>query len=235
MEPFSGELLSILVLVAVVAAGVTLLLLIAVIIYLCRSRRRHSTAVEPGSDHSTASSDQEDERSSSTDTSVASKPPAKRTIRHKRRHKTPVDEYLSDPQSEIDEVVVIPDHNLKKQQRQQQHKRSKPSQNDSIRRDQGRTHAQFYPQRTQMVTKSLVDTRFPDRHTPYPPDVMTREKIMMDHIRFPEKYWKCCTMKQLLLLPWILSSLTDNTIILESSRSIAVAKRRAHRDIASVP
>lgn len=200
MQPFSAELLSILALVAIVVAGVSLLLLLVVIIYLCCSRRQRSRAIEPETEHSNASSDHEDEESASVALVVSPKPAPKSTIKYPKRARTPVDAYLSEPHSEIEEVTVVPHRNGKKQQHppQNQHRHMGPQRDDSPKRVQGRPHDQFHPQRTKLGSRSVVDTRFPERHTPYPPDVMRRERMMMDHIQFPEKYWNvgiwnsCC-------------------------------------------
>ena len=190
MQQFSAELLSILALVAIVVAGVSLLLLLVVIIYLCCSRRQHSRAIKPEADHSNASSDQEDEESASVALPLSPKSAPKPAIKSQKRARTPVDASLSESHSEIEEVLVVPSRGAKKKQlpSQHQHRRMGPPRDDSMKRDQGRPYDQFYPQRTQLGSKSVVDTRFPERRTPYPPDVMRRERIMMDHIQFPEKY-----------------------------------------------
>ena len=207
MQPFSPELLSILVLVGIIVAGVSLILLLVVIIYLCCSRRQRSRAIEPEVNHSNSSSDHEDEESTSVALPLSPKPAPKSTIKHQKRARTPVDAYLSESHSEIEEVLVVPNRNGKRKQLplQNQHRRMRPQHDDIMKRDEGRPYDPFYPQRTKPGSKSVVDTRFPERHTPYPPDVMRRERIMMDHIQFPEKYWNvalwnsCCWLGLALL------------------------------------
>jgi hypothetical protein len=52
-----------------------------------------------------------------------------------------------------------------------------------------RSESRVYIQRHQQQQrfKPITDVEFLDRHTPYPPDVLAREQIMMNHLQFSKK------------------------------------------------
>jgi len=195
MEPFSPELQSILVLVALICGGLSLIAVSIVIIYLLcdcyRGRRHRSPTVIPSNTRPSIVSGHSTDSISST----TLENPITVNNKHKRRQQ----------QHRSDSISVIEDHhhkssssfyNQNKHQQQQQQQQQQRIQQEYKRdesnetttsesgHDRRRRHRQ--QQRQYQSAKPITGTHVAqiDRHTPYPPDVIERERYM-NQIKFP--------------------------------------------------
>ena len=165
MEAFSGETLSILVLIAVALSGVTFIaVLILTIGLLCIRYRSRPTVVSPIDSYSS------DRRSSVSSSSAVPSPtvPIKSpVVKSKKRQEQ------RSPSNSISIIDERSYDNRKKHSQIYNH-------DETTIRNESRVHSQRQQQ------KPMTDMRFTDRSTPYPPDVIARERIMMTHIRIPK-------------------------------------------------
>jgi hypothetical protein len=165
MEAFSDETLTILVLIAVVLSSVTFIAVSILIIGLLRIQyRRRPTVVSPMDSYSS------DRRSSVSSTSTISSPtvPIKSpVIRSTKRQEQ------RSPSNSISIIEERSYDNRKKHSQIYNH-------DETTIKSESRVHSQRQQQ------KPMTDMRFMDRSTPYPPDVIARERIMMTHLRIPK-------------------------------------------------
>jgi hypothetical protein len=173
MEPFSPELLTILVLAALSWAGVTFIgVIVGFIVFICisRSKHRRDKHIYPTKTRSTASSISIDNHPPSIQSIIMKNPiiPIQKQEPHKPRH----DQSYSSS-------------NQKNKYKQQEYINDDTT---SIVNESRKTAPRHQRQQYRPI-KPTTDVGFIDRHTPYPPDVIAREKFMYN-IRFPgdEKY-----------------------------------------------
>ncbi|CAF2710709.1 unnamed protein product [Rotaria sp. Silwood2] len=182
MLVLSSEILNILVLVAVILAGITFIAVsIVIICFLCikyrspkittdeehlsvRSPTSHSSRSSPAPSPSSLSSSSSLNVSSSTKTPVL-------TVPKKKQPPIPLTDFRSDRISVIDEVTSddeIEDKRVNKHDKNY----------DTIVRNDTRVNTQRYIHRQQQE-KPITDVRVINRHTPYPDDVIQRERVMI--------------------------------------------------------
>lgn len=181
MVSFSTELLTILVLISISLAGITFIaVLIVSIIYIYSfwSKRRKLKSIKPIPTHSTGST------ISIHDESPAISPvPIKFPIRSTDKHKKPerrIQHY--DENSVTDEQFYL---NNKNKYQQQEYMHDENDETTTTTINESRIYRQRHQNRQQQPPmKPLTDIRILDRHTPYPPDVIARERLM-NITRFP--------------------------------------------------
>jgi len=186
MESFSNTTLSTLVIVAIISSGLAFTAVSILIIYLLWIKNRRSDSVSPAYTDSIVSSDSNDSRSSSissfSSSSVSSIPvktPVIISTKRKEQQQSRLQKLRSNSISTIDENSS---DNEKK--RQQVHKRN--GNDETIIRSESRIYTQQHQQRPQQEPlKPRRDMRLLDRATPYPPDVIERERVMMNYVGFP--------------------------------------------------
>ena len=160
MQPFSTELLSILILVCLSWAGVTLIAaLIFLIIFLSKhcSKRSRSKFIKPVRTPSTVSI----ENGSRAITPVPIKP----VVQEKTRY---------DTHNNLDDHSYS---NHKNRYQQQEYMRDNYDETTTTTND-ARMYTQRPPKRLYQSVKPLADIRVIDRHTPYPADVIARDRLM---------------------------------------------------------
>jgi hypothetical protein len=168
MEPFSDEILSILVLIAVILAGVTFIAVTILIICLLCFRYRHSATVSPVDSHSITPTDSRRSSVSSVSSAITSIPIKSPVVKSTRRQ---------EQRSPSNSISIIDERSYDN--------RKKHSQVYSYDDTTIRNESRVYSQRRQQHQKPTTDVRFIDRATPYPPDVIARERVMMAHLRIP--------------------------------------------------
>lgn len=162
MEPLSGEVLTVLSLISICWTGVTCLaVLIFALIILCRRclKRRRPKAIKPIRSPSILSRDE---------LSPAVSPvPNKSHDQHQRttRHyQTP---------SALDEVSYSAHPN-----NYQQQDYTHDGNDETTMKNENRTFIQRQQKRSHQSVKPVANLRITDRHTPYPADVIARERLM---------------------------------------------------------
>jgi FtsZ-interacting cell division protein ZipA len=176
MEPFTNELLTILVLICISWAGITIIavLIIAIVfIYLSCSKRRRSKIINPNPVQSRTSS-VSIHSSSPYIVHTPKKTPVKNVNHHK---KSELQQNGHDTMSVIDEHPHS-SHNSRNKYPQDDY--THEENNDTIRINETRVYGQRQPQ----TVKPFLDVRVISRRTPYPPDVIARDKLM-NNIRLP--------------------------------------------------
>jgi hypothetical protein len=167
MEPFSLETLTILTLTAVILSGVTF---ITVLILIC-IKYHHSNTISPVDTRSITSSD--------SHLSSVSPIPIKNPVISSTKRK----EQSFQPQKyHPDSISIIYERPYNNQNKHQQVYKNDDNDETTIR-SESRVYIQRHQQRR---SKTITDVRFLDRHTPYPPDVLAREQIMLNHLQFPK-------------------------------------------------
>jgi len=169
MQPFSLELLTILVLIAITLAVITFLtVLITFIVYifLFCSKRRQSKTIKPAPRHSTSST-----ISVHNHTPPISPVPIKTPIRNGNQHKKVERHY--DDNSFMDENFYL---NNKNKYQQQEYIRDKNDETTTI--NESRMYVQRHQKQQYQPIKPVTDIRILDRHTPYPADVIARDRLM---------------------------------------------------------
>lgn len=168
MEPFSPEVLTILTIISICLIGVTCLaVLIIGLIILCRRclKRRRPKAIKPIRTPSILSNDELSPRV--TPIPNKSHDQHKRTTRH---YETP---------SVLDELSYSGQPN-KYQQQDFMH----DDNDETTVKNDNRTFIQRQQKRSFQNVKPVANLRITDRQTPYPADVIAREKLM-NNTRFP--------------------------------------------------
>lgn len=164
---FSTELLSILVLVSLALAGTTFLaVLILCIIYLYSlySKRRQCKTVKPIPTHSTGSS------VSIRDHSPPLTPiPNKTSAQHNKFDGHYHGNHMMDEHSYL---------NINKNKYQQQEYMRDDSDETTTTLNESQMYDQRQKKRSNQSVKPAQDIRILERHTPYPPDVIARERLM---------------------------------------------------------
>jgi len=157
MEPFSLETLTILTLTAVILSVVTF---ITVLILIC-IKYYHSNTINPVDTRSITSSDSH----------LSSVLPTKRK-----------EQSFQSDKCHPDSISIIYERPSNNQNKHQQVYKNDDNDETTIR-----SESRVYIQRHQQQRfKPITDVEFLDRHTPYPPDVLAREQIMMNHLQFPK-------------------------------------------------
>jgi FtsZ-interacting cell division protein ZipA len=163
MEPFSAELLTILVLICIIWAGITLIaVLIIIIIFLCKlcSKHRGSKFIRPIRTPSTVSIENHSR--------VITPVPIKTIDQDKKS--TP----RYDTHNNLDEHAYS---NHKNKYQQQEYMRDENDDTTTI--NDARMYVQRQQKRSYQPIKPLsTDIRVSDRHTPYPADVIARDRLM---------------------------------------------------------
>ncbi|CAF0983026.1 unnamed protein product [Rotaria sordida] len=181
MVLFQPETLTILVLIAVILAGVTFIAVSILIIYLICIRYCTSNRTTNDDSLSTIPSVSDSNRSSPvpSSSSIRSTPIKAPVVTIPKKKQpppsTPLTDYHSDRITVIDEVSS--DDEIKHKQIKKQDK----IYSTTIRND-NRVNTQHYMQRRQQrekPIKPITDVRVIDRHTPYPTDVLQRERYMV--------------------------------------------------------
>ncbi|CAF1578692.1 unnamed protein product [Rotaria sp. Silwood1] len=197
MVQISQDTLPILVLIAVILAGVTFIAVTIVIICLLCIKYRSSKkstdeehlSTKSSTTHSARSSPAPSSASSLSEVSVRSnstKTPVVTIPRKKQRPPSvPLSDYRSDRISVIDEVSSD-DETTHKQVIKHDKKHNTIVRNDSQVNTQ--RYIQRQQQKQEKPIKPITDVRFIDRHTPYPPDVIERERYMMANRGFRSTY-----------------------------------------------
>lgn len=168
MEPFSADVLTILTLISICWTGVTCLaVLIFAVIFLCRYcvKHRRPQAIKPIRTPSVLSADE------------ASVPVTPVPIKPHDRHKQNTQRYESP--SVLDDVSYS-NHPNKYQQQDYMHDEN----DETTVKNENRTFVQRPSKRGYQTVKPMANLRLTDRHTPYPADVLARERAM-NHTRFP--------------------------------------------------
>jgi hypothetical protein len=181
MEPFSAETLTIVIIVTVVLAGVTLMAVLILITYLFCLNECRSRTIKPTDTPSIVYSVPIESRSSSK-SPVLLKPPVIHTDqRIEQVQQLKSQKPSSDSITVTDEHPVSTYNNQKKQLKErEQHVYERDGMTTVNER---RIYDQRHPQ--QKLFKPVKDVQFIDRQTPYPPDVLERDRIMTSHFRFP--------------------------------------------------
>lgn len=181
MEPLSPDTLTILVLVGVILSGVAFIGVSILIICLLYKKYGRSNIVRPVNTRSRTSSDSYDSRPSSassySSSSVSSIPVKSSAITSTKREepeKSQLQKYRSDSISIIDEH---PSNNQKKHQQVYDETTIKSESRIDTQRHKSR--------RQQQSVKPTTNVQFLDRRTPYPADVIARERVMMSYHRLP--------------------------------------------------
>ena len=168
MEPFSADVLTILTLISICWTGVTCLaVLIFALIFLCRYyvKHRRPKAIKPIRTPSVLSADE------------ASAPVTPVPIKSHDRHKQNTHRYESP--SVLDDVSYA-NHPNKYQQQDYMHDEN----DETTVKNENRIFVQRPSKRGYQTVKPMANLRISDRHTPYPADVLARERAM-NHTRFP--------------------------------------------------
>lgn len=171
MEPFSADILTILSLISICWTGVSCLaVLIFALIFLCRycAKHRRPKMVKPIQTPSVLSADDDDDASAPV-TPV----PIKTHDRHKpntHRYETP---------SVLDDLSYS-NHPNKYQQQDYMH----DDNDETTVKNENRTFVPRPSKRGYQTVKPMANLRLTDRHTPYPADVLARERAM-NNTRFP--------------------------------------------------
>jgi hypothetical protein len=179
MLQFGADLLTILVLISLSLAGVTFIaVLIFLIIYIfsCLKRRR-SKSIKPIPTHSTKSSVAIDDHSPSI-----SPIPIKTPVRSSDQHKKSEQKIQRYDTFNITNEHPFGSHNNKNRYQQQEYIHDENDETTTI--NESRIYDPYHQKRQYQSFKPTGDLRIIDRHTPYPPDVIAREKLMQN-IRFP--------------------------------------------------
>jgi hypothetical protein len=176
MEPFSTELLTILVLICISLTGITCiacLIIFIVYIYTFCSKRRQAKSINPIRRHSTAST------VSISNHSVPISPvPRKSPIRSTDQHRKPerhIQNY--DTNSTMNENSYF---NNKNKYQQQEYMLDKNDETVTTIND-SRMYVQHHRKPNYQSVKPMADVRIMNRQTPYPPDVLAREKFMYNN------------------------------------------------------
>jgi hypothetical protein len=174
MQPFSAELLTILVLVCLSLVGVTFIaVLIILIIFLCSKciKPRQSKLIKPIRTPSTISIDNH--------SPIISPVPIRNTDQHQK---------LERKTYHYDANSAINGHSNKNKYQQQEYM-SDENDETTTTMNESRMYTQRHQKRPYQSLKPIADIRIMDRNTPYPPDVIAREKLM-NNTRFPtdDKY-----------------------------------------------
>jgi hypothetical protein len=180
MVSFSIELLTILVLISISLAGITFIavLIISIIyIYSFCSKRRQLKSIKPIPTHSTSSVISIDNQTPAI-SPVPIKFPIRSTDKQKKleRH---IQHY--DENSVIDEQFYL---NNKNKYQQQEYIHDENDETTTTINENQIYRQRHQKRQHQQSMKPLTDIRILDRHTPYPPDVIAREKLM-NITRFP--------------------------------------------------
>lgn len=162
MVTVEGDLLTILVVLALAFAGLAFFLVFGVIVYLCFIYHRSTSPIYPIYDDS-PSPTFERRPSVTTPSPIPlstpkprkQNPPAGKSIQTRQPVPRPQRPRVY---SDRDSTIELLDYQT-----------SDPS---------------FRPEPATTVP-TVVDRNFTDRRTPYPPDIIAREKRMTDHIQFP--------------------------------------------------
>jgi hypothetical protein len=182
MESFSSNTLTILVIIGIISSGLAFTSVSILIIYLLCIKNRRSDIVSPVYTNSIVSSDSYDGRSSSVSSSVSSIPvksPVITSTKREEQQPSRLQKYRSNSISIIDEN---PSDDQKKNQ--QVYKRN--GNDETTIRSESRIYTQHYQQRRQQQpVKPRTDIQLIDRTTPYPPDVIARDRVMMTYFRSP--------------------------------------------------
>lgn len=159
MEPFSAETLTILALISVIWACLTFIaVLVILIVFLCKfcAQGRRLKFINPARATSIVSL----ERRSPTITPVS--------IRPLDQHKQATRQY--DAHSVLEDFSYSSHKN-----RYQQQDYMRDENDETTAKRGGRV---FVQRRQYQSVKPLADLRVSDRHTPYPADVLARERLM---------------------------------------------------------
>jgi hypothetical protein len=171
MQAFSPELLTILSLISICWAGVTCIgVLIIFIVFICLScskRQGRVQSVKPIQSRSTSSS-----------LTVHEPDPLISPV----SIRTPI-KNLEQQKHHYDTNSVTNEHSYS-YNRYQQQEYMHDENDDTTKTDQTRLHGHRHHKRQYQSVKPMTDIRIMDRHTPYPPDVIAREKLM-NNTRFP--------------------------------------------------
>ena len=182
MEAFTPELLSILVLICVSWAGVTcILVLVLLIIFICSvcSKRRQLKSIKPSPTRRTSSS-----VSIANHSSLISPLPLKSPYKNLEQYKKPEQQkHYYDATSGMNEHPYS-SHNNKNQYQQEEYTRDENDETTATI-NESRTYGQRHHNRRHHPVKPLRDMSVNDRPTPYPPDVLARDKLM-NKSRFPK-------------------------------------------------
>lgn len=171
MEPFSNELVTILVLISIIWSGLTLIVVLIFLIYFiftsC-SKPRPPTSIHPTRNRSSVESvATENSESIITDEPVSHQPHKN----DKRRN--------SDNSTNITNVHSNSFYDKNKNNQQKIYTYDRTTEMHGYG-----THNQSYPKQHRQSIHPISDIRATDRPTPYPPDVLARETIM-NKTRFP--------------------------------------------------
>ena len=180
MEPFSPDLTTILVLVAVILAGVTFIMLTVVIICLLRAKYRRPRTVKPVDDV-TDESDSDISIGTAVNVKPAKKPSSKG--RFKKAAKPKVQRTVSPVHSVVSiDDTPFPSYSGNRDRTQQLPMKPVPpvpnNRNPMYNVQQQR-------QRSRSPVTTVSDGQFIERRTPYPADVLVQDKKMKNHLRFP--------------------------------------------------
>jgi hypothetical protein len=177
MEPFSVETLTILILIAVILAGVTFIAVFILIICLLCIKYHRSNTISPVDTRSITSSISSDSHLSSV-SSIPIKNPVVLSNKRKKQSSRPKNYH---PNS----MSILYERPYNNQNKHQQVYKNED--NDETTVSESRVYIQRHQERQQQRFKPITNVRFIDRHTPYPPDVLARERIMMNHLQISNK------------------------------------------------
>jgi len=174
MEPFTNDLLTILVIICISWTGITfiaVLIIGIVFIYLSWSKRRRSKSIKPIPAQSRTSSISIPSSSPSI-IRTPKKTPVKNVDHHK---KSELQKHRHDAISVIDEHSHS-SYNSKNKYQQDDYRNEEND--ETTRINETRAYGTRYQRRQPPTVKPLVDVRVNSRRTPYPPDVIARAKLM---------------------------------------------------------
>ncbi|CAF0904920.1 unnamed protein product [Adineta steineri] len=198
MEPFSGNTLSILVLISAILAGIAFITVSFLIIYLLCMRYRRSNTISPTDTRSRTSSDSRTLSVSSISSSVSSvlsttlpipvkspviKSPKRKTQQQQQQQQPPPPPQIRKHHS--DSITTIDEYSSDNQNRHQSVYKHNEN-NETIVQNENRIYNQRHRQRREQSAQPTTNVQFNDRHTPYPPDVLARERVMMNYLHIPK-------------------------------------------------
>ncbi|UJR14992.1 hypothetical protein I4U23_001969 [Adineta vaga] len=189
MEAYSGTTLTVLILISVILSSVAFVAVAFLIIFLLCTKYRRSNTVTPVTNRSVTPSDSYTSRTvsvvsgssvSSSSSSLVSPIPAKRPViispkksqvqqplpTQKKRSKSisSLEEYPSDRGKKY-QIVITPNNDN----------------HETVIQNENQIHNQR--QQRQNPHKPTTNIGFNERHTPYPPDVLARDRVMMTYIQ----------------------------------------------------
>lgn len=186
MEALSADTLTVLILISIILSGVAFIAVSFLIIFLLCTMSRRSTAVTPVGTHSitptgsyvsrTDSIISASTTSSSSSSSSASSISIRKPVDSPPKKQQP-QKPLPIQKDRSESISTVEDH------RPEQGKKYQVVYINQNNNQETRVEAerQMYNQRR----KHTTNVRFNDRQTPYPPDVLARDRFMMTHIRGP--------------------------------------------------